>query len=129
MSDKAFFSPRAIKANEDAVRKTFAQRPGDGPEDQCRSRMGQRLGPAYIRAVIDEVNRGSPTEVYAPTLLSLVGWILANTVASIPDPDERALQLGRYLGVVQMEAIGFAAENAVVEPGKEAYGEQVGGHA
>lgn len=129
MSDAVFFSPRAIKANEDAVRQSFASRPGDGADDQCRSRMGQRLGPAYIRAVIDEVNRGTPLEVYAPTLLSMLGWMLANTVAAESDLNKRAATLGRYLGVVQIEAYGFAIGNDIVEPGDDALGEKVGGHA
>lgn len=125
----AYFSPRAIKANEEAVRHMFSAPPGGSADDQCRSRMGRRLGPAYIRAVIDEVNRGTPTEIYAPTLLSIVGWLLANTVASIADPEERVRQLGRYMAVVQHEAVNFAAGNDIVEPGADAYGEPVGGHA
>lgn len=129
MSDKAYFPPRAIKANQEAVRKTFATRPSDSPQDICKGHIGQRLGPAYIRAAIEEINRGTPPEVYQPAMLAIIGWLLANTVASEADPEKRMTLLGRAMALVQAEALNFAMDNAVVEPGAEAYGEPVGGHA
>ena len=125
---EVFFTPRAIKANEDAVRKSFECPPDDTAENRCRSRMGQRLGPAYIRAILDEINRGTPLEVYAPTLLSMLGWMLANSVASIPDLEERGRQLARYMILVKAEAINYSAGNEIAEPGADAYGEEVAGH-
>jgi hypothetical protein len=124
----AHFSPRAIKANEEAVRKSFAARPGDGPEDAAKSRIGLRLAPAYIRAAIDEVNRGTPPDIYQPALLSLIGWMLANTVAAVSDPKERMKQLGQAMAVVQFEAVAFALGNDIVDPGEDAHGE-LAGHA
>jgi hypothetical protein len=129
MSDHAFFSPRAIRANEEAVRKSFAARAGDGALDLCKSRIGQRVGPASIRAAIEEVNRGTPPEIYQPAFLSLIGWQLANTVAALTDPEERMKALGRALALVQIEAFAFAAGNDVVETPDAAHGEIVGGHA
>lgn len=125
----AYFSPRAIKANEDAVRKQFTSRANDTPLDSCKSRVGARLGPAYIRAALDEINRGTPAELYQPAFLSLLGWMLANTVAAEPDLEERMRHLGRAVALMESEALAFAMGNAIVEPDAESYGEPVGGHA
>lgn len=47
MSDKkAYFSPRAVKANEDAIRKLFTPQPGDDANALARCRIGQRVGPS-----------------------------------------------------------------------------------
>lgn len=129
MSNQAYFSPRAIKANEDAVRKSFAARPGDDADNLSKSRIGQRLGPAFIRAMLDEINRGTPPNVYQPALMSLIGWMLANSVASEPDIEKRLSVLAISLRYVQAEALLFAGGNDIVDPGKEAYGEVIGGHA
>ena len=128
-TDAAYFSPRAIKANEEAVRKMFDAKPGDDPSLASRSRMGRRIGPAAIRALLDEINRGTPHEVYAPAYLTVIAWMLANTVATEPDLGKRMEALGRHFAFLEQETISFAGVNDTVNPGKAAYGEAIGGHA
>lgn len=127
--DGAYFSPRAIKANEEAVRKSFAARPDDDAENLSKSRMGQRIGSAVVRAQLDEINRGTPVEIYVPAFLSIIAWMMANTVAALPTPEERAGQLGRYFAIVEIEAVTLAIGNNIVTPDDDAHGEAVGGHA
>lgn len=126
--EHAYFPPRAIKANEDAVRETFAPQPGDDPVTISRSRIGQRIGPAYIRSLLEEINRGTPSDVSLPALLAVLGWILANCVASVPEGEERTRHLAQIVQIAHVEAAQYAAGNDVLKPARDAYGEEVGGH-
>lgn len=124
----AHFSPRAIRANEDAVRQSFASHAGDEPEMLCRCRIGREVAPVFIRAILSEINRASTPETLHTSLLAVMGWMLATTVSSVPTGPERMKHLGRSMAVLEAEAVAYAMENNIVDPGKDAYGE-MGGHA
>ena len=125
----AYFPPSAIRANVEAVRKMFKERPGDDPGLACKSRMGTEIGPAYVRAVLGEVNRGVEPDVMHPALHSIIGWMIANSLAPVTDRDQRMEYLRVAIQNITMEAGAFLLENNVVDPGKDARGEIVGGHA
>lgn len=124
----AYFSPRAIRANEELVRQMFAVRPGDDARMVCKSHLGMEIGPAFTRAILAEVNRGTSPDVSHPALHAIFGWMLATSLASVTDKALRMEMLKAAIAEITMEAGAFLLENEQIEVPDEAHGEVVGGH-
>lgn len=125
---KAYFTSRAIRANEEAVRKMFAARPGDDEAMACKARMGMELGPAYIRAILAEVNRGTDNSTTHVALHSVLGWMIATALAPAGDKDARMTALRQTIANVTMEAGTYLLAGEEMPPGPDTAGEVVGGH-
>lgn len=128
MHDKAYFSPRAIRANEDAVRKMFAGQPGDDEAMACKSRIGAELGPAFMRSILHEVNRGTDSGISHVSLHSVIGWMLATSLAPAGGNEERMAALRHAIANITSEAGMMLLNGVELEVGPETRGETVGGH-
>lgn len=124
-----FFSEKAIHANEHEIRQMFI---GVGnsstPIDNCKSRFGRDLGPLFIRKVLEEVNRGTPLPVLHGTIRDILAWMLAMSVASIDNPEQRITALNKAAIDVAALAADYALSSKRTQGPAEGAGEFVGGH-
>jgi hypothetical protein len=130
MTDKVFFSEKAIHANEHEIRQMFI---GVGksptPIDVCKSRFGRDLGPLFIRKVLEEVNRGTPLPILHGTMRDILAWMLAMTVASIEDPEQRIAALNKAAIDVAVLAADYSLSAKRTQGPADGAGEAIGGHA
>lgn len=129
MTEKVYFSERAIRANEKQVRAIFVNVPANAdPVKFVAARFGKDMAPIFVRKMLEEINRGTDTALVHVAIQDLISWMIAMTVASVRDDADRMMLLGMAIAAIQRMAIDHSM-GTIEYSSEEGAGEAVGGHA